>query len=104
MKNIARSFVRYVRNDDSLKTLLMTHLVIIVIFAFIYKAINMNNIEAFNNEKEMTLFDCLYFSVVTHTTVGYGDIYPVSNLARACMMIQVMTVFYFAFMEINDFI
>lgn len=104
MKNIARSFVRYVRNDDSIQTLLMTHIVIILIFACIYKTISIQNIEAFNTEEEMTFFDCVYFSVVTHTTVGYGDIYPVSKVARTFMMAQVMTVFYFAFMEINDFI
>ncbi len=33
----------------------------------------------------------LYFSVVTMTTLGYGDILPVSDAARAVAIIQVLT-------------
>lgn len=33
-----------------------------------------NNFEKFN--------DCLWFIIVTTTTIGYGDYYPVTNLAR----------------------
>lgn len=29
-----------------------------------------------------TNFDPLYFSVITHTTIGFGDIAPQSTLAR----------------------
>ena len=34
-------------------------------------------------------FDALYFSVVTFTTLGYGDVLPVSVLAKSLAMIEV---------------
>ncbi len=38
---------------------------------------------------EITSFvDCLYFSVTTQTTVGYGDIVPTSFLGKTCSIVQ----------------
>lgn len=56
-------------------------------------------IEKDTNEKELTqdkldtppyqrLFDRLYFSVITSSLLGYGDIYPVSNTCKLITMIQ----------------
>ena len=39
----------------------------------------------------MTSFNAFYFSFVTLTTVGYGDITPVSNVARALAALEAMT-------------
>ena len=34
--------------------------------------------------------DALYFTVTTLATVGFGDIYPVSQAARAAVMVQIL--------------
>lgn len=38
-------------------------------------------------------FDFLYFSMVTQTTVGYGDIVPISRFARGFAMVQLLLVY-----------
>lgn len=38
-------------------------------------------------------FDRLYFSVVSGSTVGFGDIYPKTKLTRLLVMIQLMMLF-----------
>jgi len=54
-----------------------------------------------NVEEEVTsknlfqqFYDRFYFSVVTGTTLGYGDIYPVSNKVKFLTLCQVMTTIY----------
>ena len=37
---------------------------------------------------EQTLFDCFYFSFVTLTTLGYGDITPVSKVAKMLVVLE----------------
>jgi len=34
------------------------------------------------------LFDRIYFSIITSTLLGYGDIYPVTNTCKSIVMIQ----------------
>jgi len=36
-------------------------------------------------------FDRLYFSAITSSTLGYGDIYPVSNIAKFLVLIQAIS-------------
>jgi hypothetical protein len=48
---------------------------------------------AIHSEKQMygisTRLDALYFSATTTTTVGYGDIHPIGQLARGLATVQV---------------
>ena len=36
-------------------------------------------------------FDRVYFSIVTGTTLGYGDIYPMSNKVKIVVILQLLT-------------
>lgn len=59
-------------------------------FAIGYLFLSMWSNQAFNVGK-LSFFDSIYFSVVTITTVGYGDIVPLSKLARLLVMAEIMT-------------
>ena len=41
----------------------------------------------------ITLYDALYFSLVTQTTVGYGDIVPQTVLTKTINIIQLLSIY-----------
>ena len=71
-------------------------LIIIVTFAITYRLIDIIDYNGFKYNSEMnnafdTLVNWLYFSVITFTSLGYGDIVPVSNVAKIFVSIEAMT-------------
>jgi len=82
----------------------MTHAIIIIVFAMIYKYIyNLEN-KSFSNMKKMTWFDSVYYSTITHSTVGFGDVYPQTRMSKLACMTHVLLVFFIGFFEINRII
>ena len=49
------------------------------------KELTVDNIESNIFQR---LFDRLYFSIITSCLLGYGDIYPVTNVSKSIVMIQ----------------
>ena len=92
-------FLRYSRRIKTLfyvlhkeRGVLLTVLAIAVFYIFA-TALIMFNVEMYNQTDDGTVvfesfFDALYWATTTLTTVGYGDIYPVSNVGRFVSMIS----------------
>ena len=63
----------------------------IFIFAIIFYVLILSG-ETFKglplNENNSLFFHCVYFSVVTATTLGYGDFYPQTDIAKIITMIE----------------
>ncbi|CAM9145964.1 ion transporter [Mycoplasma marinum] len=61
----------------------------IVVITIVVFALVMYNVEQNRSDKAFSTFkESLYFSTVTLTTIGYGDIYPVTNLGRSIVMVM----------------
>ena len=43
------------------------------------------------NDKDMTFAECVYFIIVTATTVGHGDIYPTNTISRMFIIILIVS-------------
>ena len=85
-------FIRYSKNIQLLlrvlrkeKSILLTVMLIAIAY-ILTTALIMFNVE--DSEMFHTYFDALYWATTTLTTVGYGDIYPSSDLGRIISMIS----------------
>ena len=72
----------------AIRTLLVGMPLLLVVFASCYVTIAGQQPGAFSEPLSRT--DGLYFTVTTFSTVGYGDISPVSQLARVVVTIQMV--------------
>ncbi len=73
------------------------YLLLVIIFSVAYSLIDFVNPDSFKyavspeNAHPYFVRDFLYFSVVTLTTLGYGDIVPVNPVARTIAMVEALT-------------
>lgn len=92
-------FLRYSRHINTLanvlkkeKMVLLTVLGIALFYIFVTALImfnvEMNHANADGEFVFKTFFDALYWATTTLTTVGYGDISPVSELGRFISMLS----------------
>jgi voltage-gated potassium channel len=72
-----------------LGTFVCGYIAIIIIFTGFYGALNQIAPGAFKGfSDDANFLEILYFSIVTATTVGYGDISPASGAARCLVGLQ----------------
>ena len=66
------------------------YLLIGMFFAAVYLILGASDDGMFAQASETSYSDYLYFSAITQTTVGYGDLTPATNAARAFASAQAM--------------
>jgi voltage-gated potassium channel len=79
----------YVSREDSaiFTRILLTLFIIIFVFSgLIYQVEHSHNSQAFK-----TFLDAVYFSVATMTTVGFGDVTPISQVGRLLTVLMILT-------------
>lgn len=73
-------------------TLAVVRIIFTVVgIVFVYAGLIFQVEEHYQPDTFSSFFDAAYFAVVTITTVGYGDITPVSEAGRLCTMLMILT-------------
>jgi hypothetical protein len=89
---IARSVIR--RRVIDIQTILAAiciYVLAAMLWAFVYNAIgDLGSSSFFAQHISPTTADYMYFSFITQTTTGYGDLTAAGNLGRACAVLEVL--------------
>ena len=86
-------FHQLLLKGKSVGTFIILQVLIMILFSIIYWVLAMNDNHFKGLNSESPLVDFLYYSITTQTTVGYGDITPISRTTKILAMMQ-MTVIY----------
>lgn len=93
-------FLKYLNKNNIFKQKKIIILFIsIIIFSFVYYHLNTKHFKIKSSDI-MNYFNSLYFSIVTQTLLGPGDIYPKTDVAKFFIIIQVTITLIITFLYI----
>lgn len=81
----------------SMLLLFLNYIEIIFAFGVLYSCDNYLN-KPFDN-----WFDAVYFSIVTSSSIGYGDYYPVTTIGKVLVSVQALLFLFFVVLFLNFF-
>jgi hypothetical protein len=99
---VSDMFVRARSYRRNILMLFMNYLEISLSFAVIYAGLGLLG-DHLPGDHSYTVIDHIYFSIVTSTTIGYGDIHPVTQLGKMMVCIQALLVVAFIVLFLNFF-
>lgn len=74
-------------------TRIMSNMIFAILFFAVLYFIGGKFATNFLDEKEnISFYDAVYFSIVTQSTVGYGDLVPTNVLTKSITMIQLLSI------------
>lgn len=71
-------------------TFAVAYIIIIFLFAILYRISGLEVTTPLNEVRDANIFDCVYFSVVTVTTLGYGDISPSGFFQKTLVVFETL--------------
>lgn len=88
--------IQKIFSKNRLSTFIVLNIYTIILFSFVYYFHYLLNNDAYVtttvSSNEMKYFDFLHFSLVTQSTVGYGDIIVKNNIAKLLNSIQLISI------------
>ncbi len=94
---VADMFVKPRSYRRNILMLFLNYLEISFSFAVIYAGLHLLG------NQPSSIFDYVYFSIVTSTTIGYGDLHPINDLGKLFVCIQAVVVVAFIVLFLNFF-
>ena len=82
---IGEIFSRKIITADAIKGGIFAYILLGLLWFYLYKLISLLSPNALSSNED---FDILHFSFITLTTVGYGDILPISKFAKILANIE----------------
>ena len=90
-RKFSERIARYV-NDKRIQNTLVSgiagYLVMVLVFGIIFYLFNSLSANTNNAGKQLSFFDYLYFSLVTFSTIGYGEIIPTGLSGKVIIAIE----------------
>jgi len=90
-KKITKLFIRHFKNKRIRNTLIRGitfYLIIVFIFGIFYYLSDSLSTNTNDPTKQLGFFDYLYFSLVTFSTIGYGEIIPIGATGKVIIVIE----------------
>jgi hypothetical protein len=81
----------------SMLLLFYNYLEIVMAYAVLYSCGN------FLNKPFLNWFDAVYFSIITSSSIGYGDFYPVTTIGKVLVSTQALLFLFFVVLFLNFF-